>query len=390
MIQPSPPNEPPLITPYVYRVLIAVGIGAGMLLLLVFLWYALYVLLLLFAGILLATLLRGMADGVGRLAKLGSGASLAATLILLLLVLVAGTWLAAPAIAEQASLLWEQVPRALESLRQRLGHYAWGRWLLGMGFGGGALTPRGPELMSQATGVVSTTVGALFSIVIVLFAGFYLAAHPSLYTKGLLRLVPLRHRPRGAEVLGAVGYTLRWWLVGQLLTMTVVGVMTAVGLWLLGIPLAFALGVLAFLLDFIPNFGPVIAAAPAVLLALMISPTMALYVILLYTIVQQIESLIISPLVHQKTVHLPPVLTITAQVLLAILAGPLGLLLATPLVAVALVLTKMLYVEQVLHDEVDSPDEHITEKDKPPLPEPNRPPSRAQPEERPDQTPPPT
>jgi predicted PurR-regulated permease PerM len=358
------------VVPFSKLVMIASGIIAALVVLFLFLWHATYVLLLAFSGVLIAILLSGAAEWVKKITGLSSRLSLIITVILLVASVGGIGWLAAPPIIGQMEQLAHQVPASLESLKKNVEQYQWGRWLIKSLPDEQQLNVTGPEVISRATGFVSTTIGAFFSLIVVLFVGLYLAVNPTLYTNGLLRLVPLEQRPRAAEILGAIGYTLRWWLIGQFVTMTAVGVMTTIGLWLLGVPLALSLGFLAFLLDFVPNFGPIVAAAPGVLLALADSPTRGLWVGLMYLGVQQIESLLISPLVHQRTVHIPPVLTILSQVLLGFLVGPLGLLLATPLLAVVLVLMKMLYVEETLGDKVDTPDDHIAPEDLPPVPEP--------------------
>ena len=351
-------------------VLIAAGLLILLVVLVLFLWHAVFVLLLLFAGLLVAILLREVADVVRRLTQLPPGWSLATSLLGLLLLTVAAGWLMAPRVIEQVNELSQSVPDALEALRLRAERYPLGRWIMEETPPVSEMRPDAPQVLARATGIVSATVGMTFGLVIVLFLGIYLAADPVLYTNGALRLLPQRHRARGAEVLAAVGYTLRWWLVGQLITMACVGVLTALGLWALGVPLWMSLGLLAALLEFVPNFGPVIAAAPAVLLVLAQNPAKAGAIAVLYLVVQQVESLLISPLVHQKTVRLPPVLTILSQVLLGILVGPLGLLLATPLTAVALVLVKLLYVEQTLGDSLHTPLDELDAEDKPPLPQP--------------------
>lgn len=130
--------------------------------------------------------------------------------------------------------------------------------------------------------------------------------------------------------------------------MAIIGACTAVGLWALGVPLALTLALLAAALTFVPNFGPILAAVPAVLLGLLESPTKALYVVLLYVGVQTVESYVLTPLIQKRTVSAPPALTILAQVLLGVLVGGLGVVLATPLTAVALVLARELYVRDVL------------------------------------------
>lgn len=362
------PSAPPEPWSYRRRVLIPTATALGLFLLVVFLWYASYVLLLVFASVLLAVLLRAAADLVNSATGLPDKWSVLVVLVLGVVVLGGVGWFAAPPIARQVDQLSQQIPRSVEVIRGRLEQYRWGQWLLRELPSVEDLQPAGPQILSRATGFVSRTTGALFSFFVVAFIGIYLALDPVLYTNGVLRLVPPRYRGRARDVLAALGYTLRWWLIGQLITMTVVGVLTTLGLWLLGVPLAPVLGLLAFVLDFVPNIGPVVAAVPAILLAFTDDPMKALYVMLLYIGVQQVEGLLIAPLIHQRTVHLPPVLTIVAQIFLGILVGPLGLLLATPLVACVLVLVKMLYVEQALGDHVDTPADHLKPQDKPPLP----------------------
>jgi predicted PurR-regulated permease PerM len=134
--------------------------------------------------------------------------------------------------------------------------------------------------------------------------------------------------------------------------MAVVGVATTAGLWLLGVPFALALGVVAFVLDFVPYIGPILSAVPAILVAMTLGPMEALYVGLLYFGVQSLESYLLTPLVQQRAVQLPPALTILSQVLLGLLLGGFGLALATPLTAVGVVLVRELYVEDVLEDRV--------------------------------------
>jgi len=130
--------------------------------------------------------------------------------------------------------------------------------------------------------------------------------------------------------------------------MAATGVLTGLGLWLLGIPLALTLALLAAVLTFVPYVGAIVSAIPALLLGLVHSPTMVLYVAILYVIVQLVEGYLLTPLIQQETVALPPALTIASLVLFGALFGPLGLMLGTPLAAVGLVLVRMAYVEDVL------------------------------------------
>lgn len=353
-----------------FRALICASVVIGLLLLVTFLWYALDVILLIVAGILLAVLLSAAIDFVQQLTGWHRRGALATVLVVLIAASALLVAYVVPALVAQANELSRTVPESLEKLEAQMRQAAWSRWILNEAPDIDSLRPDHGEVLDRASGTLTTLTSAVLSAFIVLFVSVYLASSPSLYTRGILRLIPLPNRERASIVLAAVGYTLRWWLIGQLIVMSVVGLLTTTGLWLLGVPMSFLLGVLAFLLDAIPNFGPIIAALPAILMSLVESPQKALYVALLYIAVQQFEGMVVSPLVLQRTISLPPVLTISAQVFMAVVAGPLGVLLAAPLTAVVVVLVKMLYVEEVLKDEIATPEENIDPDDAPDLPEP--------------------
>ena len=150
---------------------------------------------------------------------------------------------------------------------------------------------------------------------------------------------------------------LRLWLKGQLIAMVVVGLLTGVGLWLLGMRSALALGLLAGLLEFIPFAGPLLAAVPAILLALAVGPDMALWVLLLYFAVQQFEGYVLTPLVQQYAVDLPGVILLFSLLGFGTLFGTLGVVLAAPLSVVTFVLVKRLYVIEALHTQTPIPGE---------------------------------
>ena len=181
-----------------------------------------------------------------------------------------------------------------------------------------------------------------------LFVGIYTAVSPGLYRRGLVLLVPPSGHRRAEEVLDVSGDALWKWLMGQLVSMAVVGILTTAGLMMLGVPAALALGIVAMVLEFIPLIGPFLAAAPAVLIAFAQSPTLAIWTAALYLLIQQIEGNIILPVAQKRVVHLPPVITVAAITAGGILFGILGMFLATPLAVVMLVLVNLLYVEDRL------------------------------------------
>jgi predicted PurR-regulated permease PerM len=204
---------------------------------------------------------------------------------------------------------------------------------------------------SRVTGLISGVASFLVSVIVILFVGIFGAAEPALYRSGLLHLIPARHRPRAAEAVDAVVFNLRWWLVGQVFLMVVIGVTTTVCLWIMGIPLALTLGLIAGVLEIIPYLGPWLSAVPALLMALLVSPWHVLAVAGLYVGLHVLEGYILLPLIQRRSVLLSPAVTLVSQVLLGELLGLLGLFVAAPLTVVCVVLLKMLYVEDTLGDQ---------------------------------------
>jgi predicted PurR-regulated permease PerM len=309
------------------------------------------VLLLAFAGVLFAMFLMGIADLVHRHARLSEGWSLGATVLALMLTAAAGAWLLIPSIAEQTDQLRQTLPQSIGQLEETVKQYPWGRWILKSPLQPEGLIPKWPAVFSRITGIVSGTLEAIGIVVVIFFTGLFVAAQPRLYQEGIVKLVTPGRRDRARDVLGQVGTALRWWLIGKLSAMVLVGVLTWVGLWLLGVEIAVALAVLAAVLTFIPNFGPIIAAIPAVLVGLLDSPTTAVWVVALYVAIQTVESYVFTPLIQQQAVSIPPALVIIMQLALAVLVGGIGLALATPLTVTALVLARTLYVEDMLGDQ---------------------------------------
>lgn len=332
------------------RAFTAIGIATFFAILLLVLWLAADVFLLAFAGVLSAVFLRGFADWVSHHTRLPVGWSLLVVLLLLVLAFGGGAWLVGARVAGQFELLSDQMPRALERLQQSVEDRRWARWLVDRAPSLEQLTSGRANIFGRITGVFSGTLGLLANVVIVAFIGLYGAIDPGTYRRGLVRLVPKERRARAWEILAGVGKALRGWLRGQLFAMLVVGISTTLGLWLLGSPLALALGLLAAIFGFVPYVGPLVAAVPAILVALMTGFQQALYVALLYLAIQTIEGYVLTPLVQQRSAKLPAGLTITAMALFGVLGGALGLTLAAPLAAAAVVLVRMLYVEDALRD----------------------------------------
>ncbi|HSK20402.1 MAG TPA: AI-2E family transporter [Longimicrobiales bacterium] len=331
------------------RVLINAAAVAALVIGLLFLWHARDVLLLVFAGTLSGIFLRRLARLISDHAPVPAPVALALVLLVLTGALVTAFWLQGDRIAAESARLREELPRAMDQLRAQIAGYELGEDLMeALPEDPAALLPDEPDAVSQVTGVVSRTFSALASGVVILFLGIVFAATPGIYVNGILALFPEHRVPRMREVLAKLDDTLWWWLIGRLIAMTFIGVVTGVGLAVLGVPLAFILGLLAALLSFIPNLGPILSALPAVLLGLVQGPQTALWVAALYAGVQVVESYLLDPIIDRKTIYLPPAFTITMQLIMALFAGLLGVTLATPLAAAMVVLVTMLYVQDVL------------------------------------------
>lgn len=317
------------------------------------LWTTSDFLLLLFVGALFAILMNGIATALAPALGNRYGMALALGLLLLLGATSFLFWALAPNIGTQVAELQRRIPEAFERLTAYFNRLEWVQQLLQAAPAKSQLMDSRANVFERITGVLSTTLSALTSAVFVLFFGLFLAASPQKYQAGFLHLLPHSRRARAAQILTSVADTLWWWLLAQFASMLVVGLLTWAGLWALNIPLALTLALIASLLTFVPNIGPILSAIPAVLLALLQSPSAAMWVAVLYMGIQTVESYLITPVFQQRAISLPPALLIAAQVLMGVLAGPIGLLVATPLTAVVVVLVKELYVKGVLHDPLE-------------------------------------
>ena len=199
---------------------------------------------------------------------------------------------------------------------------------------------------------VSQTIAVFAGVLLIIFMAIYIAAEPSLYHRGLMHMFPHRVRDRAGEVLSAIATVLRRWLVTQLIAMVAIGAVTTVALLILDVKAAFALGLIAGLLEFIPTVGPILSAVPAVAMAFLDSPQKALTVVAVYVGIQFLENHLLIPMLMKGGVNVPPVLTILGQALFTILFGFLGLMVAVPVLAAVMVVVKMLYVEGVVGDDV--------------------------------------
>lgn len=342
-------------------------------------WRTRNIILTVFLGVLFAI---AVSAGADRLQKLRVPRAIGAPLIVLAFIGLLGafgTWIG-PTVRQQSTELKTKLPEALDKLEQ---------WVQGQGGGviatvlgvpdadslararraGGPAAPpvqvvttdQGQQslrerITSQLSGagryflpVLGSTLAVVAAILLVLFVTIYVAVDPGLYQRGALRLLPPRHRERAAVVLGAIGATLRKWLVTQLIAMIVIGVVTTGVLLALDVRAAVPLGILAGLLEFVPTLGPILSAIPAIAMGFVDSPEKALFVTIAYVAIQFLENHILIPVLMKEGIDLAPALTIVVQAVMAIVFGFLGLLVAVPLLAMIVVCVRV----GLLHEEPD-------------------------------------
>ncbi|MEH2393155.1 MAG: AI-2E family transporter [Nostoc sp.] len=317
------------------------------------LWQIREVLLLVFAAVVLATTLNRLAKRFQR-----SGMKRGFAVVLSVAIFFAGIvgffWLIVPPFAQQFQELTYRVPQGfgrfnswLDGLRSRIPT---------------ELIPYIPDLNSliqQAQPIANRVLGNSFAFVsgsleivlkvllVLVLTGMTLA-NPVAYRKVFVRLFPSFYRRRVEGILDQCEVSLGGWVIGALIAMGVVGLMSVIGLSILAVKAALALGVLAGFLNLIPNLGPTLSVVPAMAIALLDEPWKALAVLILYFFIQQIESNFITPIVMAHQVSLLPAVTLISQLFFVTFFGFLGLFLALPLTVVAKIWVQEVLIKDVL------------------------------------------
>jgi predicted PurR-regulated permease PerM len=307
--------------------------------------------LLVFAGIFIAVVLNSSSNWITKKLKTKYGLSLLILMLLASSLLTAIILIIGPSITEQVNEMAETIPKSLSNLKEKIVQTEMGQKIFDeVPETREDILGNRDESLAKITRFFSSTLGVFADIIIIIFTGIFLAADPVTYKKGFISLFPVNFRQRLGEVLNKTHETLSRWMIAKLISMLVVGIATAIGLHLLGIPLPYGLALIAALFSFIPNIGPYLGLAPALLIAFMESTDKALFVIILYFGIQIIESYLITPLIEKKMVALPAALSLLWMVLFGIFAGILGLLLATPILVALIVIVGELYVKDYLEN----------------------------------------
>jgi predicted PurR-regulated permease PerM len=336
----TPAKTEPSFLGKVLLVVLVVAIAAAV-------WQLALVFILGFGAIIVAVTLDNLAGPVAERLRISQHLALGLTTIALFLVSVAFLAAFGTRAADQFTLLAAQLPEAWEDTRNWLTSWDLGRWLLTIGEDAAVAAA---STVISALPLAGGVVGWLANIALIIVMGIYLAADPQTYVDGAIRLFPPSRRKRARQIINAAGADLRKWLIAMTLDMLFLGTLVGVGLYMIGVPVAFALGILSGLSVFVPYIGPIVATVPGLLIALSVSPTLAISAAAVYIVSQQLEGNIALPLLQRWTVSMPPAVSLLAIVAFGLLFGVWGVLLATPLAVVTIRIVRMAYVEDVLEE----------------------------------------
>ncbi|MFT8467802.1 AI-2E family transporter [Acetobacter syzygii] len=340
---PTPRADSPAFGPEHIARILRLSLGAVCVSLII--WLLGDVLMVLFASVLCAVVLYGLSNILRRHLGLSHAWALSIVVLGLLSSAALLVWNSGPAIVSEAIRLQEALRQQEAALRDTLQGSPTGQMILnylpaslgGHHTGGDSgLASLGSRIAGSMTGILGSAFGAIGTLVVVLIAGLYFAMSPATYANGLLRLVPEERRPIIRQLLLRAGQTLWAWVAGQSLDMLVVGTLSGIGLWFIGVPLALALGVLAGMCNFIPYIGAIMGAIPALLLALSLGTRETIMVAVLYSVIQFFEGNVLAPVIQRHAVQMPPALTVLSQTLFGAILGFPGLIFASPLTAVLL------------------------------------------------------
>jgi predicted PurR-regulated permease PerM len=339
------PRTWPQFSRFVGYVVVALGIASLFLLA----WDLREILILAFGSIVLAAVIRALA--LPLVERYPKREKLAVLIVILMLLMVLGGlfWLFGHQVAEQVRDLSERLPEAIDKVKAWLQQNAAGRFALEKMQGAGAGSEAGAgETASKVGKMAVVTLDKLGHALLMIVTAIYLAVTPRLYLDGTVRLFPVAQRAKVRDALVAAGDTLRNWLLGQLVSMTTIGVLTSLGLWIAGCPVPLALGILAGLLVFVPVIGFLVAFVPMMLMALSESPQVAVASVIVFIVVQQLEEQLVLPLAQKWATSLPPALGLLALAAAGVLFGLPGLIFGCPLTVVVMCLVQKLYIENGL------------------------------------------
>lgn len=322
-------------------------------------WFWSNLLLMSFAAILIAIALRAGARGLNRLLGLNVKLGVLVVLLGVVAVLALLVRLAGPSVGDQFGQLADALPGSWQAIQDWASSWPVADTVIQRGEAAAGednamqLAQRLPDVFGMVLGGLNSVLGSLSSAFLLLILSLYIAMEADLYRGGALRLVSLPRRVRAAQIMDELGEQLGRWMAGQALDMGIVAVLAGIGLYLLDVPLALILAVIAGLTNIVPIIGPFFSGAIAVVVAAPQGLDTAIYVALLFTVIQVFEGEVLMPMIQKYAVQLPPALTVLAIVAVGALFGLVAVILATPLLIVVMHLVRRIYVEDVLGDRMD-------------------------------------
>jgi predicted PurR-regulated permease PerM len=318
----------------------------------VLVWFMFDVILVVVGAIIVAALLRLIAEPFASWGRLPQAVALTISGAIIVGALAGAAYLFGTRIDAELTDVLERATTAAASITTQLQGSDLGKIVLSHIQGGSGFSL--PTLVTSLFSVSVTFIGAF---VVTVIAGFYLAAQPGLYRRGLGQLFPLEWRGNVDETLDDIGRGLQLWLIGVLIQMVLIGILSTAAVWLIGLPSPLALGVIAGLAEFIPYLGPIIAAVPAVLVAVTKGGDATLWTIVAYLVIHQIEGNLIAPLIQRRMVYIPPAVMLLGIVTILSLFGGVSIIFAGPIAVMVFIAIKKLYIRDGLGEPTQLPGE---------------------------------
>jgi predicted PurR-regulated permease PerM len=333
------------------RFLAFAAIAVGVVVIPVLLWQLGSILLFGFAAILLAILLHVVSEPLQRWTPLPVWADLLIAGLIVLALVALGGWIFGSQLSAEFSEVMTRVRAGALEVQDLLRKGPIGEFILSQ------LKNTSVSVTGLFGTVVSTFVTALEAVIVIVMSAVYLAAEPALYRAGLVRLFGPRHEEWANDTIVTVAQALRYWLLGQFVQMALIGVMTTLAVWLIGLPSPLALGVIAALTEFVPYLGPILAGIPAGLVAVTGGPDQLVWTILAYILIHQAEGNLIMPQIQKRMVYVPPAVMLLGIAGMGALAGILGFVFAAPIVVAIFVIVQKAYLRDTLKEDVTLPGE---------------------------------
>jgi predicted PurR-regulated permease PerM len=314
---------------------------------------------LLFGAVLVATIIRSIADPLARRLHVPERVAVGIAVLLIVAVIGGLGWAINSQIAAQTEQLADALPRAVALVDD---------WLAGFGLNHplahwvATVRSGNSLLVTNLGGWISSATTAVASLLILLFGGIFLASQPRFYGIGTIKLIPPDRRRLIGEAMEDSQLALRLWLKGQVIAMVLIGILTWIGFLIIGIKSAIILSIIAGFLEFVPFVGPIVSAVPAVLVALVQGPQFAVWTVVMYIVVHHVEAYVIQPVVQQFAVEVPAVIMLFSLLAFGLLFGLVGVFFAAPLAVVCYVLVKRLYVVEALQTHTPIPGENKAER----------------------------